>query len=294
MATARSLPVFYLYGEPHRAVDEAFIHVEALDDRSRPSEWTIRRHVHVELNHLFAITSGGGVLQLDDSEIPIPTPALLVVPAGQAHGFRWQEQSAGFVITLASSHLVALIQAYPEFRGLFRQAAALPLAEAEAAAVRGWIGEMMREYSWAAPGRRAAIDAALLAILVTALRGQSPAAGAVEPATGRQAGLVARLRQRIEERYRQHEPISTYAQALGVTLFQLRTACSAVARASPSAMIEQRLMLEAKRALRYSTLSVSDIALSLGFEDLAYFSRFFRRHAGCSPRAFRDRQQTEA
>lgn len=79
-----------------------------------------------------------------------------------------------------------------------------------------------------------------------------------------------------------------------MTLFQLRTACSAVARASPSAMIEQRLMLEAKRALRYSTLSVSDIALSLGFEDLAYFSRFFRRHAGCSPRAFRDRQQTEA
>lgn len=184
MATARSLPVFYLYGEPHRAVDEAFIHVEALDDRSRPSEWTIRRHVHVELNHLFAITSGGGVLQLDDSEIPIPTPALLVVPAGQAHGFRWQEQSAGFVITLASSHLVALIQAYPEFRGLFRQAAALSLAEAEAAAVRGWIGEMMREYSWAAPGRRAAIDAALLpsSSPPCAARRRRPAPSSLPPA----------------------------------------------------------------------------------------------------------------
>lgn len=291
MAAASMLPIFYLYGEPHRAVDEAFIHLEALDDRSRPSEWTIRPHVHVELNHLFAITSGGGLLELDDSELLLTAPSLLLVPAGVTHGFRWQEQSAGFVMTLASSYLDTLTRTYPEFRVLFRHALALPLTMADATEVRARLADMMREYSWNAPGRRAAIDAALLGICVTALRGIDPAGNSLtEPTVGRQAGLVARLRQRIEERYRRHEPISAHAEALGVTVFQLRTACRAVARLSPSQMIEQRLMLEAKRALRYSTLSIYDIALSLGFEDLAYFSRFFRRHAGCSPRAFRGKQ----
>ncbi|GAB0117975.1 helix-turn-helix domain-containing protein [Acidisoma sp. 7E03] len=287
MAASPALPIFYLYGEPHQAVEDAFVHLEALDDRSRPSEWTIRRHLHVELNHLFVLTAGGGQLLLDDSEIALAAPCLLLVPAGVAHGFRWEEQSAGYVITLASSHLETLTNAYPELRALFRHAMAMPLAEVEITAVRSRIADMTREYSWSAPGRRAAIDAALLGLCVTALRGIGPANSSQEPAAGRQAGLVARLRQRIEERYRLHEPISAYAEALGVTPFQLRAACRAVARLSPSEMIEQRLMLEAKRSLRYSTLSISDVALSLGFEDLAYFSRFFRRHGGCSPRAFR-------
>lgn len=53
------------------------------------------------------------------------------------------------------------------------------------------------------------------------------AAGGVTPSP--QAGLVARLRQRIEERYRRHDLIPLYAQALGVTLFQLRATCWDVA-----------------------------------------------------------------
>ncbi len=46
-------------------------------------------------------------------------------------------------------------------------------------------------------------------------------------------------------------------------------------------------MLEAKRSLIYTTLPVSKIAFDLGFNDPAYFSRFFAARAGLSPAAFR-------
>jgi AraC family transcriptional activator of pobA len=52
-------------------------------------------------------------------------------------------------------------------------------------------------------------------------------------------------------------------------------------------MLDQRAMLEAQRSLLYSSLSVAEIGYGLGFEDPAYFSRFFARHAGLSPVAFR-------
>jgi len=39
--------------------------------------------------------------------------------------------------------------------------------------------------------------------------------------------------------------------------------------------------------LRYTNLSVAEIGYAIGFSDPAYFSRFFTRHAGCSPRAYR-------
>ena len=56
-----------------------------------------------------------------------------------------------------------------------------------------------------------------------------------------------------------------------------------------SRLIDARLMREARRHLAYTGMRVSSIAYALGFSDLAYFSRVFRRVVGISPRAFRAR-----
>ncbi len=47
------------------------------------------------------------------------------------------------------------------------------------------------------------------------------------------------------------------------------------------------MTLEAKRALLYSNMTIAEVAYHLGFEDPAYFSRFFAKVVGRSPRAFR-------
>jgi methylphosphotriester-DNA--protein-cysteine methyltransferase len=50
---------------------------------------------------------------------------------------------------------------------------------------------------------------------------------------------------------------------------------------------DQRAMLEAQRSLLYGNLSIGEVGYALGFSDPAYFTRFFTRHAGRSPAAFR-------
>ena len=52
-------------------------------------------------------------------------------------------------------------------------------------------------------------------------------------------------------------------------------------------LVHARIVLEAKRQLRYTSVAVSEIAYALGFDDPAYFTRFFSRRTGLSPRAFR-------
>ncbi|VFS83347.1 L-rhamnose operon regulatory protein rhaS [Kluyvera cryocrescens] len=54
-------------------------------------------------------------------------------------------------------------------------------------------------------------------------------------------------------------------------------------------MLHQRLLLEAKRSLLYTSMTVSQISDYLGFSDATYFSRFFRRATGFSPRDFREK-----
>ncbi len=52
-------------------------------------------------------------------------------------------------------------------------------------------------------------------------------------------------------------------------------------------MLDERALLEARRLLLYSNLSVAEVGYATGFEDPAYFSRFFARHTGRSPRDWR-------
>ena len=282
------VPAFYLYGEPQRGVAEGFVHVESLDDRSRPSEWTIRPHLHRDLNHVILISEGGGSMTAEAETVAFDAPALLLVPAGIVHGFTWHRDSSGWVCTIADSYFAQLATRDATLEALFRTSRVLSLAAHDAEAVAAMLAEMQRELNWSAPGQRAAVEAALLAILVRSLRHARPSAAAGS-GNRREAEIVARLRARIEERFRVREPVGVHARALGVSVTALRLACTRVADSSPAAMLDARALLEARRLLLYSNLSVGEIADAVGFEDPAYFSRFFARHVGMSPRTFRER-----
>ncbi len=280
-----SVPTFYLYGEPRRSVDEHFVHVEALVDRTQPSEWTIRPHTHAELNHVFHVSAGGGAMRADTARIAFTAPCLLLVPAGTVHGFHWDLASNGSVLTLASTYLTEFVCRDPDLGAIFQAAAAVPLGGTRDEAVAATFRVLRKELAWAAPGHRAAAEAGLLGLLATILRLHSPGVAAPRPTPT--AALVARFRERVEERFRLREPLEAYATALGVSQRRLRAACATVARQAPADMLDQRAMLEAKRSLLYGNLSVAQIGYTLGFGDPAYFSRFFMRHAGVAPSAFR-------
>jgi AraC family transcriptional regulator, transcriptional activator of pobA len=108
-------------------------------------------------------------------------------------------------------------------------------------------------------------------------------------ATSARAALVARFRERIESDLRTGLSIAQYAKALTVTPARLRAACLEITGKPPARILEDRLLLEAKRNLTYTNMTVAETAYYLGFTDPAYFSRFFSKHAGESPASFRKR-----
>lgn len=285
-----AVPTFYLYGEPHRTVAAGFIHVEHLDDRSRPSEWTIRPHAHAELVQVFLIARGGGAMRIEDRSLRFAAPALLTVPATMVHGFAWTEEAAGSVLTVAGQYLGELVERDATLKPLFAQAHVLPLDPSAAAAAAAGMAALMRELGWSAPGHRAAVEGALLSLLVLALRLVGPDAVTGAPVPGQRAALVGRYRARVNDRFRLRERVAAHAAALGVSESRLRAACAQVAATSPAAMLDARTILEARRALLYSNLSVAEIGYAMGFADPAYFTRFFTRLVGVSPRSFRQQR----
>ena len=287
MTSHDPVPNFYLYGEPHRSVDDHFLHCESLDARSRPAGWTIRPHSHRELNHLILIAGGGGVMQAEGAVTGFEAPCLLLIPSQVVHGFQWHAESSGSVITLANRYADELVRRDPDAAALFAAPTVASLSRDGVRLIAAQARSLMRELAWVAPGHRTAVDAVLALIVVQALRALAIHLQEGGKSRGRQAELVARFRALVEDRFRLREPVAAYAARLGVSPTTLRTACALVAGTPPAEILNLRAFLEARRSLCYSNQTVAEIAYNLGFVDPAYFTRSFTRHAGRSPRQFR-------
>jgi AraC family transcriptional activator of pobA len=290
-----AIPRFFLYGEPPRDADERFLHVETIADRSRLYEWRIRPHAHRDLHQLLLIFTGGGQMQAETQQFSFQAPALLVAPAGVVHGFAFTPQTQGYVVTLADTLLRDLSREETAFRRLFQAPACASLADdpTHTRELADTMPKLRRELVWKAPASGAAAAARLMTVLVSAVRALHEPADAPSAATSARAALVARFRESIESHLRTGLSIAQYAKTLSVTPARLRAACLEVAGKPPARILEDRLLLEAKRNLTYTNMTVAETAYYLGFADPAYFSRFFSKHAGESPASFRKRMARE-
>lgn len=91
----------------------------------------------------------------------------------------------------------------------------------------------------------------------------------------------------VEQHYKTHHKVSDYADMLFMTPKNLGKKISLISKKTPNDIIKDRLILESKRLLFYTSMSVKEIAYNLNYDDDAYFVRFFTKNAGLSPASFR-------
>ena len=95
----------------------------------------------------------------------------------------------------------------------------------------------------------------------------------------------------LEHHFSQHHDVQYYADALCIPPFKLSKVLGRILGKPTKQLIEERIVLEAKRRLCYSDLSIKEIAFALGYENLFHLSRTFKHLIGIGPQAFRERRQ---
>ena len=109
-----------------------------------------------------------------------------------------------------------------------------------------------------------------------------------------EAELYRRFRARLEEDFARHHDAAHYADALRVPAPALSKTLVQVTGRTTKELVLDRIMLEAARLLRFSELSMGEIAHRVGFDDPLYFSRAFKRHHGASPSRYREEVHASA
>ena len=292
MATAaaqRDIPSFFLYGEAPREADEPTLHVEPIGFRSARHHWQINPHLHRTLHQLIFVLRGRGVSLAESAAVEYSPPALIIVPAGTVHGFRFDPGTHGYVLSMTDDLPRAIAHRERSVAALFERSATIELDadDLDATDLARSLKMLTREFARSLPGRSLALAGLLDVVLANVLRLVQSSLGLGEVVVSRDRWLVTRFRDLIETGFREGRPLVDYAAALKVSESRLRHACMIVAAQSPMQLVHARVVLEAKRQLRYTSGSVSEIAYALGFDDPACFTRFFSRRTGISPRAFR-------
>ncbi len=282
------IPNFALYGEAGGAPFPDVLHCESIAARASLHDWRIAPHRHHNLHQFFWVDAGGGEVTIEGKVHDLAPAAAITLPPMSVHGFHFLPGTEGWVVTLPMVTLEQLLADAEALHGGLAASALIRPAQSPL-----WIFEAVAaEYSGADTGRAKALSC-LVGLLATwfarALASQA-AREAMPPRAG--PDLLARFRAMVEKSYRDPPPLSDYAEALGVTPTHLSRVCRSLTGSAASRLILERRLLEARRALAYTSMQIAEIAYMLGYSDPAYFARVFAQAAGESPSAFRARMTT--
>ena len=286
----RRIPQYSLYGEATQDVDERFLHVESIAERSRLHDWKIQPHAHRDLHHVLFVQRGGGILRAETTEHVFAPPALIEVPLSCVHSFEFRPGTDGWIVTASGALVGRIVREHPVLAPVLSEAGVVTLGARVARSFQGYFEPLVAEFRSQLPARRTAAEAWFTAILVQVLRcklEQSP--NRTRP-LGSDAELAARYRSLIEANFARPLRVADYAERLCVSHERLRQACVRSTASPPLELLNARRVLEAKRCLLYTSMSIALIAEYCGFDDPAYFSRFFARATGKAPLGYRKTQ----
>jgi AraC family transcriptional activator of pobA len=286
-----SIPVFKLYGESLDWPTPDLLHCETISSRSREHQWEIKPHRHADLCQLLFVFKGQAELEIEGQRTQLKTPAIQVLPPLSVHGFRFSEDVEGFIVTLATPLINHLQAQLGDAVHALAETESYP-AGADGEYLNSLFCALQAEYNGHQPAREMLMHALVSVIMVWVSR-QAIVRHNASQRPQRQREYLNGFIQLVEETYRQHVKVEDLAHRLGISVSHLNGTCRELAGQPALQIMHERQLLEAKRLLTYTSMTIYEMSELLGFSDPTNFTRLFRRRVGISPKAFRDRLKAE-
>jgi len=238
----------------------------------------IPRHKHA-CYELFFIVGGEGTLFIDCQSYDIQKNTLFLVSPGRIHGWEYTNNLDAYLVKFDIS--IFTDKTFSDHLSIFNFDA-VNVNEVEFKIIENVLSSLLVEYKTTRSFKDSTISN-LLNILLIYVQRTLPAA----PSSHATNALFSKLNDLMEQNNYQLTPTTYYAKKLKTSVKLLNQAIKEITGLNSSEFIRSKTMLEAKRLLKYDSMTCNEIADHLGFIDPAYFSRFFKREVGVAPKYFR-------
>jgi len=276
------------YGEDSAFAPHTLLYCEALVQRSEQHNWTIQPHRHRQITQLFVVLEGGVEVRLDTQQYKRSAPVIIVIPQGIMHGFDWQADSQGVVLSVATPMLQQVLGSLG-LHSRVDQPFITAIPDTDRDYVTQLCNLLQQEANQPAIYQDAMLQALLQQLLIWLLRARTD--NKEESNLSKSERKVRQFQQLIERHFTQYHQVSWYANEIRVSQAHLNQICREQSGENALALIHKVLLNEAKRYLVFADMPVAEIAERLGFSDPGYFNKFFKRKVGTSPATYRRQSQ---
>ncbi|UWF68432.1 MULTISPECIES: helix-turn-helix domain-containing protein [unclassified Brucella] len=291
----KRIPTYELYGEETDKKPDFWLHCETLYSRSSLHNFEISLHRHDNFFQFLYVESGTGNVNFDGVLHSFRTPCAIIVPPNFNHGFAFSRNIVGHIVTVLQPQMPLLESGFGTSTTDWMMHPKLVQMEGADEADLAFLALTMRhiqsEYQSRKMHKNSMLESLLKSSLVQIIRHALALQPEHDTWQSYREPRIERLLELIDRHFREHRPVSFYAGQLGLSATHLNRLTRRVAGAPVQHMIARKLIDMARRDLVAMPSSVQHVAYSLGFSDPAYFSRFFQKMTGETPRAFRLRER---
>lgn len=265
-----------------------------VESKETPFVYVNRLSKHLQQNHLLIshphkhdffltviFTAGSGKHEIDFRSYPVTPGSVFFLLPGQSHHWDLSDDTDGFI--LFHTHSVGRHATTFPFHSYMNPNPLLQLAKDDAEAIQTDFMKLFAEYEGGAMYREWKLQNLIENLYIELARRYTDNPGKQIPASGE---YIRKFELLLEAQYMQDKHPSFYASQLFISPRHLNRLTQEHYGKTPGALIARRVVLEAKRMLVHGTGSLAFIAETLGFDDYAYFSRYFKRVEGVSPSEF--------
>ncbi len=249
-------------------------------------------HIH-EFYQIIWFRHGKGNHRIDFTDYPVTDNTIFFVAPGQIHAFDGTGNYEGVIILFNASFLAdeesseSIFLKYNVFNA-YDSSPYYKVGNEEAERLMFLVNEMNREYTLTgAFAHKDYMQYLLRLFLVRVQRSGERKEEAKLYVSNIANRTFVRFRQLLEQNFHNVHTVQEYADMLNISARTLTKYVSQSAHSSPLQIINDRIVLEAKRLLQHTSLNIKEIGYSLGFEDPSYFAKFFKRQEGIMPSEFR-------
>ncbi|MDR2920870.1 MAG: helix-turn-helix transcriptional regulator [Tannerella sp.] len=231
------------------------------------------------------LTGGKATFRIDFRDIPIQSNEILIISAGQVCQFDTKSDYSGKIIlfTEAFFTMTELDSNFLHTSEILNPVSlnkTVPICPQLAGNLTTLLDEELKH---PVDKFQAGIAQSFLRVLL--LETERQLAANYSPLTNNIGRLFYNA---VEEHFKENRNTDFYVNLLGINEKALSKEVKALSGKTPKIYIDLRTILEAKRLLSYSSLSIKEVGYELGFDEPTNFNKYFRKHTGVTPVQFRD------
>ena len=283
----KTLPVFNIEKFTHSGRDSDF-YANTLSVHLNKYGFIFTPHKH-DFFFVALCTKGKGVHTIDFKNYEIQPGSLFVFSPGQTHSWVLSDDAEGYIFFHTKdffdmNFLAMKIKDYPFYCSIYN-APLINLKDQPLRQAKEIFEHIVDEYTHTYLMKFQKIYVLLGLLYVNLSRSYLPQ----EQIDKQNLNYLARLRELedlVEANYKTVKSAGEYADMMHISEKHLNRICKECINKTTTDMIMDRIMLEAKRLLILSGSNVSEVAAELGYFDVSYFSRLFKKRCEMTPLAF--------